>query len=455
MERHEFQAEVAQLLDLMIHSLYSHKEIFLRELISNSSDALDRLRFEGLTHPEWLPAGELAIRLEVDRRRRTLTVHDNGIGMGREELVQNLGTIARSGTQEFLTLLRERQGQGLPPELIGQFGVGFYASFMVAERIVVVSRRAGEETAWRWESEGAGSFTVEPAEREGAGTSVTLHLKPVEEEDGLRDFTDERVLRETVRKYSDFVSYPIRLPVERQEVPRDAEGKPQPGAAEEPVRGEETLNSMKAVWARPKGEVSAAEYLEFYTHLTHDAAEPLETIATRMEGRFEASLLLFLPAHQPWDALFAGAKRHGIQLYVKRVFIMDDCRELAPDYLRFVRGVVDSESLPLNVSREILQQDRQIRAIRGFVVRKVLEALKGVLERDRERYAGFWKEFGPILKEGLCGGEEAERVGSILELVLAASSQGGEGLTTLVEYVGRMGPGRSRSTTWRGRRGRA
>lgn len=244
MERHEFQAEVKQLLDLMIHSLYSHKDIFLRELISNASDALDRLRFEGLSHPEWEPSGELAIRLEVDKRRRTLTVHGNGIGMTKDELGQNLGTVARSGTQEFLALLKERKDQGLPPELIGQFGVGFYASFMVAERIVVVSRKAGEREASRWESRGDGAFTVEEAEREGSGTSVTVTLKPVDEEDGIQDCTDEWVLREIVKKDSDFVAYPIRLPIERREVERGADGKPKPGAKEGIVRHEETLNSI-------------------------------------------------------------------------------------------------------------------------------------------------------------------------------------------------------------------
>jgi molecular chaperone HtpG len=438
MERHEFQAEVKQLLDLMIHSLYSHKDIFLRELVSNASDALDRVRFESLTHPEWMPAEELGIGLEVGKPGRTLTVHDNGIGMTREELIHNLGTIARSGTQEFLRLLKERKAEGLPPELIGQFGVGFYATFMVAERILVVSRKAGESLATRWESQGDGAFTVEEAERESAGTSVTVFLKPVDQEDGIHDYTDEWVLREIVKKYSDFVAYPVRLSVEHRKVARGADGKPTPGAKEEVERREETLNSMKAVWTRPKGEVTAEEYTEFYKHLSHDFAEPLETIAARMEGRFEANLLLFLPSHRPWDALMQADKRHGIQLYVKRVFIMDDCKELVPDYLSFVRGVVDSESLSLNVSREILQHDRQIRAIRAFVTRKVLDALKGLLERDRERYTTFWKEFGGLLKQGLYGREEAERQETLLQLLLCASSKSGEGYTTLAEYVSRM-----------------
>jgi molecular chaperone HtpG len=441
MERHEFQAEVTQLLDLMIHSLYSHKDIFLRELISNASDALDRLRFESLTHPDWLPAGELAIRLEVEKVGRALTVHDNGIGMTKEEMIQNLGTIARSGTQEFLALLKERKDAGLSPELIGQFGVGFYASFMVAERIVVVSRRAGEPHATRWESRGEGAFTVEEAERERPGTSVTVVLKPADEEDGIKDYTDAWVLRDIVKKYSDFVAYPIRMVVERTEIPRDEQGVVRKGAKEEVVRRDETFNSMKALWARPKGEATDAEYKEFYTHLSHDFSEPLQTIAAKMEGRVEANVLLFIPARRPWDLFLQGAKRHGIQLYVKRVFILDDCRELVPDYLRFVAGVVDSESLSLNVSREILQQDRQIRAIRSFVVRKILDALKGLVQKDRDKYAGFWKEFGLILKEGLCMREEQERADTLLSLLLTPSSQSGDGLTTLAEYVSRMKAG--------------
>ena len=443
MEQHEFQAEVKQLLDLMIHSLYSHKDIFLRELISNASDALDRLRFESLTHAEWLPAVELQIRLEVEKQPRTLTVQDNGIGMTKDELVQNLGTIARSGTQEFLRLLKDRKDPGLPPELIGQFGVGFYSTFMVADRIIVVSRKAGEPHATRWESRGGGAFTVEEAERETAGTSVTVFLKPVEEADGIQDYTDDGVLRTIVKKYSDFVAYPIRMSIERRERERGPDGALKPGAKEEVVRREETLNSMKAVWARPKNEVTEAEYKEFYKHLSHDPADPLETIAARMEGRFEANVLLFLPAHQPWDLFWHSDRRHGIQLYVKRVFILDDCRELLPDYLRFVRGVVDSDSLSLNVSRELLQQDRQIRAIRAFVVRKVLESLKRLLETDRERYTTFWKEFGAVLKQGLIAGEDPERTQDLLQLVLSPTSQSAEGFTTLAEYVERMKPGQA------------
>ena len=332
-ERHEFQTEVRQLLDLMIHSLYSHKDIFLRELISNASDALDKLRFEAITRPELSPDGELEIRLEVDAEARTLSVWDNGIGMSRDDVVKNIGTIARSGTREFLKAVRDQKGQ-VAPELIGQFGVGFYSSFMVADRLVLVTRKAGEETGTRWESTGDG-YQLEDADRVVPGTTVTLHLKPKDEEDGLRDYTDEPVLREIVRKYSDFVAYPVRFKAA-------------------------TLNSMKAIWARPKEEVSEEQYREFYKHLTHDWNDPLEHVLVHVEGTVEARALLYVPSKAPFDLFMREGERRGVQLYVKCVFIMDDWEALLPPWLRFVRGVVASDDLSLNVSREILQKDRQI-----------------------------------------------------------------------------------------------
>jgi molecular chaperone HtpG len=411
-ERHEFQTEVQQLLDLMVHSLYSHKDIFLRELISNASDALDKVRFEAVTRPELLPAGELEIRLEADPTARTLGVIDNGIGMSRAEVVQNIGTIARSGTKEFLKAVRERQGQGVSPELIGQFGVGFYSSFMVADRITLVTRRAGEETATRWESTGEG-YTLEGAERDGPGTTVTLHLKPKDEEDGLRDYTDEHVLREIVKKYSDFVAYPVRL------------------------KGQ-TLNSMKAIWARGKDEVTEEEYREFYKHIAHDWHDPLTHITVNIEGTIEARALLYIPSQAPFD-LWRESGHRGVQLYVKRVFIMDDCKELLPPALRFVRGVVASDDLSLNVSREILQQDRQIQAIRKHLVRRVLGALKEMKEGDAGKYRTFWTEFGAVLKEGLIAFEEGHE--RLLELVQAPSTFAPAGLTSLADYVSRMKDG--------------
>jgi molecular chaperone HtpG len=438
-ERHEFQAEVKQLLDLMIHSLYSNKDIFLRELISNSSDALDRLRFESLTRQESSPERELHILLEVDKHSRTLTVHDNGIGMTRQEVIDHIGTIARSGTREFLKLARNRSSDNLPPELIGQFGVGFYSSFMVTDKVVLVTRRSGEETATRWESGGEGGYIIEDSQRAEPGTSVTLHLKPADPEDGLKDYTDEHVIRSIVRKYSDFVSYPIRMKIERKEVERDEEGKPKEGAEEKTIVREDTLNSMKAIWSRPRSEVKEEEYQEFYKHISHDWNESLETISARMEGNFEAQALLFIPSKAPFDLYQRDMAHRGIHLYVKRIFIMDDCKELLPEYLRFMRGVVDSEGFSLNVSREILQQDRQIKAIRNFLVKKILETLKDLKEKQTDKYLTFWREFGPVFKQGLLGWEEKKD--RLLELVLCQSGHHEKDLTSLQEYAGRMKEG--------------
>ena len=434
--KHAFQAEVQQLLDLMIHSLYSNKDIFLRELISNSSDALDKLRFESLTQTEALPEKELHIFLEVDPKSRTLTVHDNGIGMSRQEVTDHIGTIARSGTKEFLKLAQEQKQQKLTPELIGQFGVGFYSTFMVASRVTVVTRRFGEERATRWESDGGSGYTLDDAERGEPGTSVTLHLKPEDTEDGLKDYASEYVLKSIVRKYSNFVAYPIRMKVERKEIERDEQGKPKEGAEEKTVVQEETLNSMKAIWTRAKSEVTEDEYKEFYKHISHDWNEPLETISAKLEGNFEAQALLFIPSKAPFDLYSRDMAHKGIQLYVKRVFIMDDCKELMPEYLRFVRGVVDAEGLSLNVSREILQQDRQIKAIRSFLVKKIQETLKEMLEKRKEKYLTFWAEFGPVLKQGLLDWEEKQE--RLLPLLLCQSSHHEKDLTTLQEYVNRM-----------------
>ena len=409
-QRHEFQTEVRELLDLMIHSLYSHKDIFLRELISNASDALDKLRFEMLSHPELTPAGELEIRLEADPAARTLSVHDNGIGMTRAEVTENIGTIARSGTREFLRAVREHQHQA--PELIGQFGVGFYSSFMVADRITLVTRRAGEPGATRWESTGDG-YTLAEAERDTAGTTVTLHLKASDEEDGLKDVTDAAVLRDIVKRYSDFVSYPVRL-------------------------GGDTLNSMKAIWARGRDEVTEEEHREFYKHISHDWNDPLEHVSVHIEGNFEARALLYIPSKAPFDLHLRDGAHRGLQLYVKRIFIMDDWRELLPPYLRFVRGVISSDELSLNVSREILQKDRQVQAIKRHLVRRLLAALKEMKEQRPETYATFWGEFGAVLKEGLISFEEGHE--RILELVKAPSTSSATPVG-LGEYVARMKEG--------------
>ena len=420
--KHAFQAEVQQLLQLMIHSLYSDKDIFLRELISNSSDALDKLRFAQITDEKLRTAGEPQIRLETDKDKRTLTVWDNGIGMNEAELVENLGTIARSGTKAFLQEIDENELKERP-DLIGQFGVGFYSSFMVADKVDVVSRKAGEETATHWTSTGDGNYELSEAERATHGTTITLHLKEPNEERSIEDFIDEAVIRRIVKRYSDFVAYPISMKVW---VTAD-EGGGQ-------VLEEKVLNSQKAIWARPKDEVTEEEYREFYRHVSHDWQEPLERVAVKMEGTFEAQALLFLPSVAPFD-LFHPEMKRGVQLYVRRVFIMDECKELMPAWLRFVKGVVDAQDLPLNVSREILQKDRQIRVIRKNLVKKTLDALNTLLSDEREKYQSFWGHFGAVLKEGLLQGDEKEQA-RLLDLQLASSSK--EASTTLAEYVERM-----------------
>ncbi|OGK12209.1 MAG: molecular chaperone HtpG [Candidatus Riflebacteria bacterium GWC2_50_8] len=436
---YEFKTEARQLLDLMIHSVYSHKEIFLRELISNASDALDKLRFNSLTSENLRGMSEdLHIRLSTDSEKRTLTISDNGIGMTHDEIIDYIGTIAKSGTGEFADLLKKanEKKEGIP-ELIGQFGVGFYSSFMVADKVELISRKAGEEKAWKWVSSGEGNYTIEEASRETQGTCVTLHLKLEDKEDeDFQDFTQEWVLRQVVKKYSDFVGYPIKMSVERTQIERDENGKPKEGAKEETVVEDETLNSMKAIWLRPEKEVSEEEYREFYKHISHDWNSPLKWINFKAEGTSnEFSSLLFLPEKPGFDLFMPNSKR-GINLYVKRVFIMNDCEELIPDYLRFVKGVVDSESLSLNISREILQHDRLIQTIRKSVTRKVLDTLKKMLNEDRQKYIEFWKHFGAVIKEGLF--KEPANSEKLFECCLFQSTSSPTDWFTMGEYVERM-----------------
>ncbi|MGN6107515.1 MAG: molecular chaperone HtpG [Kofleriaceae bacterium] len=426
-ERHEFQAEVKQLLDLMVHSLYSDKDVFLRELISNASDALDKLRFEQLTG-EPGATGELHVRLDADRANHTLSISDNGIGMSRDEVVKNIGTIAKSGTREFLDAVKAAKKSETSPELIGQFGVGFYSAFMVADRIELVTRRAGQAAATRWESTGDGTFTIGDAERAEPGTTITLHLKPADAERGLRDYTTDDVLEEIVKRYSDFVSYPIRMKRWRPGGEGDAQ-----------VIDDATLNSMKAIWDRPKGEVTEVEYRDFYRHVAHDWTDPLRTIPIKIEGTLEAYALLYLPAKAPFD-LYSPEMKRGLQLYVKRVFVMDECRELMPTHLRFVRGVVDAHDLSLNVSREILQKDRQIQVIRKQLVKKVLATLDEMKRDKLDDYLAFWAAFGPVLKEGLLAYDVQDK-DKLLDLVLTASTDRSAQMTTLDAYTSRMKDG--------------
>ena len=438
-ETYEFQAEARQVLDLMIHSIYSNRDIFLRELISNSSDALDRLRFEAISSPELIPEGtELQINIERDREARTLTVRDNGIGMSRDEVIQLIGTIAKSGTREFAAKLREARESGTPTELIGQFGVGFYSSFMVADEVTLVTRRAGESTGTRWHSTGEGSYTIEEVYDAPQGTSVTLHLKPAGEDDGLPDYLEDWKIREIVKRYSDFVAYPIRMKVERTEIPRDDEGKPIEGAEPKTTVQEETLNTMKAIWLRDEKEVTQEDLNEFYKHIAHDWSEPLRVIRATIEGVLMYRMLLFIPSRAPFD-LNSMYDRRGVRLYVKRVFIMEDCEALLPEYLRFVRGVVDSEDLSLNISREILQQNRQIERMRKGITGKVLDALKQMRDQDYDKYLTFWREFGQILKEGPL--QDADHRDELPDLFLFDSSFSDSEVVSLKDYVSRMKEG--------------
>ncbi len=413
-----FQAEVIQLLDLMIHSLYSNKEIFLRELISNASDAVDRLRFEAISHHDlYEDDSDLKIKVHFDKEARTLTVADNGIGMSRQEVIDNIGTIARSGTREFFQALTGDQRKDAA--LIGQFGVGFYASFIVADRVTLTTRRAGLPAAEgvRWESAGQGDYTIETVERPARGTEVVLHLR-----EGEGEFLDVHRLRAILRTYSDHISLPIVMPGEGADAP------------------EEVVNQASALWTRPKSEISAAEYDEFYKHVTHDFTEPLAYVHSRMEGRYEYTLLLYIPRRAPFD-LWNRESRHGVKLYVQRVFIMDDAEQLLPAYLRFVRGIVDSSDLPLNVSRELLQQSRVIETIKSGVTRKVLGLLQELAAGEPEKYATFWQEFGRVLKEGLVEdpGNQKE-LAALLRFTSTASTSDAQDVA-LADYVARMKEG--------------
>ena len=440
-----FQAETKQLLDLMIHSLYSNKEIFLRELISNGSDALDRLRFEALTRPELLAGEEeLAIRIDADRQQRTLTVHDNGIGMSRDEVIADIGTIAKSGSRELVERLKQGESKDAVAELIGQFGVGFYSSFMAAERVVLVTRRAGEATATRWESTGDGTYQIsevpaEPADQfPSRGTSVTLHLKPEDRDNGVEDWSDRWVISRIVRRYSDFVSYPIILKAEKDPEIEDLAKEKETGEKPKMALEEKVLNTMKPIWTRPQSEVTPEAYNEFYRHIAHDWTEPLKVISFKAEGRLEYQALLFVPAQAPYD-LYYVASKPGLQLYVKRIQILEKCEDLLPHYLRFVRGVVDSPDLALNVSREMLQQDRHITQMRKGLTKKVLDTLEQMRTEEADNYLKFWKEFGRAIKEGVSA--DYENKDRLLELLLFQSSNHAEELTTLKDYVARMKEG--------------
>lgn len=433
----KFKTEVQQLLHLIINSLYSNKEIFVRELISNASDAIDKAKFREQTEPD-LFAGDTDynIRLALDPENKTFQVSDNGIGMTFDEVNDNIGTIAQSGTAAFMEAVEQsKKENALSPELIGQFGVGFYSAFIVAEKVRLDTRAPGEESGVRWESDGKGSYTVQEIEKESRGTVVTLFLQDPEDDD--QDFTQEYTVQNIVKKHSDFVTYPIIMnmeksePIPENEIIKDSEGKPI-GDTYKKIRKDETLNSMKAIWAKPKDDVDEKEHAEFYKHISHNWDEPLEIIHKRFEGVIEYDVLMYLPSKAPFD-LFRPERKHGMQLYCKRVFIMDDCKELLPEYLGFVQGVVDAPDLNLNVSREILQEDRVVRNIRKNLVKQVFAALEGM---EKEKYEEFFTEFGQALKAGIpTDFANKEKLASLLRY---KTTKSGDKYVSLDEYIENM-----------------
>ena len=425
-ETHGFQAEVKQLLNLMIHSLYSNKEIFLRELISNASDAADKLRFEGLTDKALFESdAELKIRVAFDAKARTITISDNGIGMSRDEVIANIGTIAKSGTREFLNSLTGDQAKDT--NLIGQFGVGFYSAFVVADKVTVVTRRAGltAEHGVRWESDGGGEYTLEVVEKASRGTEVTLHLR-----EGEDDLAVGNRLRTIIRKYSDHITLPILM--KEEEWDKDS-------SAFKTTDKDETVNQASALWARSKNDITEEQYHEFYKHVAHDYEAPLAYSHNKVEGRKEYTQLLYIPARAPFD-LWDREHRRGIKLYVRRVFIMDDAEQLLPVYLRFVRGVIDSADLPLNVSREILQESKDIEAMRGGNVKRVLSMIEDLAENHKEKFATFWKEFGKVIKEGVVEDHgNKERIAKVLRYASTHTDTDVQDVS-LADYVARMKP---------------
>ena len=425
-QTHAFQTEISQLLDLMVNSLYSQKEIFLRELISNSSDAIDKRRFAALTDASLLnDEEELAVVITTDKEAKTLTVSDNGIGMNHDEVIENIGTIARSGTKKFMEALQESKKDSDSVSLIGQFGVGFYSVFMVADKVTLTSRKAGTDEAVVWESDGKGEFTIGSTEKDTVGTSITLHLRE-DESEYLEDFR----LKHIIHTYSEHISLPIKM---LGAAPLDDEGNPQ----EDAEREFETVNAGTALWARPKNEISDEEYQSFYQGLTYDMQPPLATLHHKVEGNMEYTSLLFIPQKAPFD-LWNKDNKKGLKLYVRRVFILDDAEHLMPNYLRFVKGVIDSQDLPLNVSREILQSDRDIQKIKASSVKRVLDEIKRLASNDEEKFQSFWSEFGQVLKEGVI--EDMANKDKITPLLRFASTHADsdQQSVSLDDYVARV-----------------
>ncbi|WP_427113024.1 molecular chaperone HtpG [Megasphaera sueciensis] len=442
-ETFEFQAETQQLLDLMVHSIYTNHEIFLRELISNASDAIDKLHFESLTNNELLEGdANFEIHLVPDEQNHTLTISDNGIGMNRKEVIEDIGTIAKSGTKAFLAKLkeaRESDTEITDKEMIGQFGVGFYSAFMVADNVTIITRKAGETEAVRWESAGDGKYSIEACEKEKHGTTIILTLSQgFYGEKSEENYTDRYKLQELVKKYSDYIRYPVKMNFVIEETPKDADGKPIEGAEKTKRNEERTLNSMQPLWTRNKSDIKKEEYTDFFKHQFFEWEDPMEIFHTKVEGTVEYTALLYIPAHAPFN-LYYSDYEPGIQLYSRHVFIMDKCKDLLPDYLRFVKGLVDSPDLSLNISRELLQQSRELKLIGRNLEKNILKTLERTLQKDREKYEKFWAEYGKSLKIGiynsLVSGEN--KVDQLKDLLLFTSSKDGK-LCTIKEYCDRM-----------------
>lgn len=440
---HEFQAETKELLNLMIHSIYTNHEIFLRELISNASDAIDKLHFESLQNRDILDGNEdYEIFLVPDKESHTLTISDNGIGMTKDEVVENIGTIAKSGTKAFLEQLqkaKENNAELTDKEMIGQFGVGFYSAFMVAEKVTITTRKAGTSEAVRWESTGDGSYTLEDCEKESRGTTITITLgKEFYGDEAEENFTDTWNLQNLVKKYSDYVRYPIKMNFETEEMPRDDEGKIIEGAEKIKKIELKTLNSMQPLWTKSKNDITKEEYTEFIKNQFHEWEEPMEVFHNKAEGGVEYTSLLYIPAKAPFN-LYHTDYEPGVQLYSRHVFIMDKCKDLLPDYLRFVKGLVDSPDLSLNISRELLQQSRELKTIGKNLEKTILKALERMLKNDREKYEKFWQEFGKSLKIGIYNSmyTGSNVIDKLKELLLFASSKEGKEVS-LKEYVERM-----------------
>lgn len=447
-ETHEFQAETKELLDLMIHSIYTNHEIFLRELISNASDALDKLHFESLTDQELLGGDKtFEILLTTDKDKHTLTIDDSGIGMTRQEVVDNIGTIAKSGTKAFMAKLKEAKAENealTDKEMIGQFGVGFYSAFMVADHVVIETRKAGEKSGVRWESDGSGSYTIEDCEKKMRGTNITLTLNPAycggagENGEEHENFLDPNRIRALVKKYSDYVRYPIKMDVEVEEVLKDKDGKPVGDGKTVKTTKTETLNSMQPLWTRPKAEIKEEEYNEFFQNQFHEWEKPMEVFHIKAEGTVEYTALLAIPANAPYN-LYQKDYEPGLQLYSRHVFIMDKCKDLLPEYLHFMKGLVDSPDLSLNISRELLQQSRELKVISRALEKNILKTLARKLKNKREDYEKFWNEFGKSFKIGVYNSlyTGSDAVDKLKDLLLFMSSKEGK-LVTLKEYRDRM-----------------